>query len=67
VLTCMCRARLAKIKQDQAKSISKRGHGLGRKFPLPFALLDFERAMLILYVNKVTNEHKPSMLIFLVP
>jgi hypothetical protein len=25
------RARLAKIKQDQAKSMSKRGHALGRK------------------------------------
>lgn len=26
-----CRARLAKIKQDQAKSMTKRGKGLGRK------------------------------------
>lgn len=28
----MYRARLAKIKQSQAANLSKRGHGLGRKF-----------------------------------
>jgi hypothetical protein len=27
-----CRARLAKIKQDQARSMSKRGKGLGRMY-----------------------------------
>lgn len=28
-------ARLAKIKQDQARSMSKRGHALGREYSFP--------------------------------